>query len=80
MISQLMDGLKTCGILEAIQKYPDQLRPLFCVDCAKYSIDEDTFLDLFTANYSLEQQKKILEIDTYKVFCDFVGLVAHKGL
>ena len=32
MVSQLMEALKPCGILAAIQAYPEEMRPLFCIN------------------------------------------------
>ena len=52
MVSQLMDGLKTCGVLEAIQTYLEELRSLFLIG-RKDKLDEDTFLDLFHVEFSL---------------------------
>lgn len=78
MVSQLMDGLRVCGVLEAIQKYPEQMRAMFVMN--EEEIDEDSFLDLFHVDFSLEQMKKVKEIDTFKVFSDFVSMVYHKGL
>ena len=79
MVSQLMEGLKPCGILAAIQTYPDEMRPLFCINDTGEKLDEDKFLSLFEVNFSQEQQKKAKEIDTYKLFCDYVGMVGHGG-
>ena len=79
MVSQLMVGLAPCGILAAIQANPEVMRPLFCMSHAGEKLDEDRFMNLFKVNFSQEQQKKAKEIDTYKVFCDYVGMVARGG-
>ena len=79
MVSQLMEGLAPCGILGAIQANPEVMRPLSCLSHAGEKLDEDRFMNLFKVNFSQEQQKKAKEIDTYKVFCDYVGMVAHGG-
>lgn len=79
MVSQLMEGLAPCGILGAIQANPEVMQPLSCLSYAGEKLDEDRFMNLFKVNFSQEQQKKGKEIDTYKVFCDYVGMVAHGG-
>ena len=79
MVSQLMEGLKNCGLLEAIQKYPYQIRPLLCINATTEELDEDRVLSLFIVNFSLEQQKKSKEVNTYKVFSDYIGMVSHSG-
>jgi len=58
MVSQLMEGLKPCGILAAIQTYPDEMRPLFCINDTGEKLHEDKFMSLFEVNFSQEQQKK----------------------
>ena len=55
------------------------MRPLFCINDTGEKLDEDKFLSLFEVNFSQEQQKKAKEIDTYKLFCDYVGMVGHGG-
>ena len=80
MVSQLKDGLKACRVLEAIQKFPEKLRPLFTMEAEQQTLDEDQFLGLFHVDFSLQQQKKVKEIDTFKVFSDFMGMVSHGGL
>ena len=79
MVSQLMEGLAPCGILAAIQGNPEVMRPLFCMSHTGEKLDEDRFMILFKVNFSQEQEKKAKEIDTYIVFCDYVGMVAHGG-
>ena len=80
MISQIMEGVKSCKVHEAIQEYPEQMRPLFCIDAVQHDLDEDQFLDLFHVDYSDQQQNKLKEINTFKVFSDFVSMVFHGGL
>lgn len=79
MVSQLMEGLAPCGILAAVQANPEEMRPLFCMSHTGEKMDEDRFMNLFKVKFSQEQQKKAKEIDTYKLFCDYDGMVAHGG-
>ena len=79
MVAQLMEGLTPSGILAAIEKYPEKMRPLFCINETGDKMDEDSFMNLFEVNFSQGQQKKAKEIETYKGFCDYVGMVAHGG-
>lgn len=79
MVSQLMEGLTPCGILAAIQTNPEEMRALFCINHTGEKLDEDRFMNLFKVNFSQEQQKKAKEMNTYKLFCDYVGMVAHEG-
>lgn len=79
MVSQLMEGLAPCGILATIQANPEEMRPLFCMSHTGEKMDEDRFMNLFKVKFSQEQQKKAKEIDTYKLFCDYDGMVAHGG-
>lgn len=80
MISQLVDGLKTCNVHDAIQECPEQMKPLFCVDAISQGLDEDQFLDLFNVEYSQQQREKIKEISAFKAFSDFVAVISHGGL
>jgi len=79
MVSQLMEGLAPCGILAAIQANPEVMRLIFCMSHTGEKLDEDRFINLFKVNFSQEQQKKAKETDAYKVFSDYVGMVAHGG-
>ena len=36
-------------------------------------------MNLFVVNFSEGQPKKPKKIETYKGFCDYVGMVAHGG-
>ena len=79
MISQLMDGLGVCGVLQAVKAHPHELKPLFCVRSTQGSLDEDMFLGMLKVNYSQEQTKRLKEIDTYKCFADYVGMLYNEG-
>lgn len=79
MVSQLMEGLAPCGILAAIQANPEVMRLIFCMSHTGEKLDEDRFINLLKVNFSQEQQKKAKETDAYKVFSDYVGMVAHEG-
>lgn len=80
MISQFGDGLKACNVHEAIQNYPEELKNLFCIETISQELTEDQFVDLFYVAYSEQQQKKLKEINTFKVFSDFVAMVTHGGM
>ena len=58
MVSQLMEGLKPCGILTALQTNPEELLPLFCIKHTEEKLDEYTFSNLFKVSFREEQQKK----------------------
>lgn len=53
---RLCEGLKTLGVLEKIQKYPDSFRPLFCYEPSVLTADQ--LDDLFTIHLSPEGSNK----------------------
>lgn len=79
MINQLADGLRACGMLDVVKKYPKAMKSLFC-KADERLMDEDTFLALLATDFSNEQRKRLPEEDTFKAFCDFVGAACHEGL
>ena len=79
MLSQLVNGLAVCGLLESIRANPMQMKDLFCIDSAGCLLDNDMFVELTEAQFSQQQQKKSKEIDTHKYFCDFVDKLFHQG-
>lgn len=73
MLSQLVNGLSVCEILDSIRSYPAQMKDLFCrADNAQNTLDNNVFNDLIEVQFSHQPTKKALEIDTHKYFCDFV--------
>ena len=80
MLSQLVNGLRICGVLESIQSFPRQMKDMFCkAGNLENQLTSDKFSDLLAVQFSQQQQKKALEIDTYKYFCDFVDKMFHEG-
>lgn len=80
MLSQLVNGLKVCGVLGSIQAHPDQMRAHFCIaNASKDQLDNEKFNNLILVQFSNEQQKKALEINTYKYFSDFIDKLYHQG-
>lgn len=77
MISQLKEGLKTCGLFQSVLEYPEILKDLFCKITKE--LGEDGFLSLFTVNFGEQQHKKSEEVDTYKAISDYVGMVSKCG-
>lgn len=58
MVAQLIEGLAPSGILAAIEKYPEEMRPLFCINETGDKMDEDSFMNLFEVNFIEGQLKK----------------------
>lgn len=65
MLSQLVNGLAVCGVLESVKSNPIQMKDLCCkTDSAECQLDNSVFIDLTEAQFRHEQQRKALEIDT----------------
>ena len=80
MLSQLVNGLSVCEILDSIRSYPAQMKDQFCrADNAQNTLDNNVFNDLIEVQFSHQPTKKALEIDTHKYFCDFVDKLFYEG-
>lgn len=78
MLSQLADGLKLFGVLQAMQRYPSVMKPLFTAEERKIFTSDD-FSAMLVTTFSVSQIKKDQEIQTYKAFADFVQSLQYGG-
>ena len=78
-LSQLAEGMNVDGLLEEIRKHPNHFQSLFVCDPSK-KLSSETFLELCIGVFSEEgSNKKLQEIDIFKLFCDFVEYIYHSG-
>lgn len=75
---QLEEGLNVCGLLNAIQQYPDVWKPVFQAG-ELFQVSAAKFLDEAEVQYSSSQFKKEKEMDTYKAFCDAIQMLEDGG-
>ena len=68
---QLQDGLSTCNLLSAIQNQPQIWEPVF-VASETYQMKADDFLDQLVPQYSMSQELRSKEVDTFKYFSDVI--------
>ena len=79
-LEQLVEGLKTYGLLSIIRKEKELFQSIFCKnDLFEWNFDE--FDDLFENEYSNDgSSKKRLEIDTVKAFTDAMEAIFYEGM
>ena len=79
-LEQLVEGLKTYGLLSIIRKEKESLQSIFCKnDLFEWNFDK--FDDLFETEYSNDgSSKKRLEIDTVKAFTDAMAAIFYEGM
>ncbi|KAJ7354872.1 hypothetical protein OS493_029427 [Desmophyllum pertusum] len=78
-LMQLEEGLNVCGLLNAIQQYPDVWKPVFQAG-ELFQVSAEKFLDEAEVQYSSSQFKKEKEMDTYKAFCDAIQMLEDGGI
>ncbi|TKS71947.1 G2/M phase-specific E3 ubiquitin-protein ligase [Collichthys lucidus] len=72
------EGLKTLGVLEKIQKYPDRFRPLFCYEPSALTADQ--LDDLFTIHLSSEgSNKRVAEEVVIPFWRDYLQDAEEEG-
>lgn len=67
MILQIMEGLKICGLLSTVQKYPKVWRSVFVNECMPV-VTPTTLLDKLEAVYSESQLIRQKEGDVFYQF------------
>ena len=72
MLHQISSGLQAFGILDAIEKHPKLLEPVF-TKSSFFKPNADTFIDNMVGSFSEDgSNDKLAEIDVYKYFTDFI--------
>lgn len=72
MLDQISCGLQLFGILDSIKKHQQLLEPVF-TDSSFFKPSADTFLGNMLGNFSEQgSNAKLVEIDIYKYFTDFI--------
>ena len=80
MIDQLIIGLSSFGVLDKLRNHRKILEPLLTLDgAANFFISADLQLDYLTVECSPEgSNRKPLEVDVHKYFCDYIQEVATR--
>jgi hypothetical protein len=79
MLDQIGSGLQLFGILDSIKKHPQLLEPVF-TESSFFKPNADTFLGNMMGNFSEHgSNDKLLEIDVYKYFTDFIEDCEYSG-
>ncbi|XP_028390714.1 uncharacterized protein LOC114515623 [Dendronephthya gigantea] len=77
MVDQLISGLESYGVLAELRKNNKVMEPLVTINEAKkFLVTSDLLLDHLLIEGSPEgSNKKLLEINIHKFFCDYIQLV-----
>jgi hypothetical protein len=80
MIDQLISGLECYGVLTSLREHRELMEPLLTLEGAEYfKITPDIMLDHLIGDYSPDgSNKKPLEIDVHKFFCDYIQEIAAR--
>ena len=80
LIDQLITGLEVFGLLAKIRKHGKVMEPLFTLQgAANFVLTSGILLDHLSVECSPEgSNKKVLEIDVNKFFCDYIQEVASR--
>ena len=79
MILQIMEGLKICGLLSTVQKYPKVWKSVFVTECMPV-VTPTTLLDELEAVYSESQLIRQKEGDVFYQFCAVINSLEMKEL
>jgi hypothetical protein len=73
MLDQISYGLQLFGILDSMKKNPQLLEPVFNTASSFFKPNADTFLGNMMGNFSEHGSNvKMVEVDVYKYFTDFI--------
>eukprot|EP00112_Aurelia_sp_Birch-Aquarium-sp1_P006350 Seg1702.9 transcript_id=Seg1702.9/GoldUCD/mRNA.D3Y31 product="G2/M phase-specific E3 ubiquitin-protein ligase" protein_id=Seg1702.9/GoldUCD/D3Y31 len=77
MINQLKKGLQLFNLLDVIKDHPNHLSLVFTPNSA-FKVSPADFIDSLNVQYSEDgTNAKSLEVETFKVFTDFLEMVEH---
>ena len=72
MLDQMIEGLRSFGVLECIKKHPDLLQPVF-TKSSIFSVNAETFLESMQGEFSEPgSNTKEAEVNMYKFFVDYI--------
>lgn len=77
MINQLKKGLQLFNLLDVIKDHPNHFSLVFTPNSA-FKVSPADFIDSLNVQYSEDgTNAKSLEVETFKVFTDFLEMVEH---
>lgn len=81
MMDQLKTGLTLFGVLQQIQHHREIMASMLTLDgVANFCLTADIVLENMTVEFSPEgSNKKQLEINVHKFFCDYIQELDTKG-
>mgnify|MGYP002803922089 FL=1 len=71
MLHQISSGLQVLGILDSIKEHPQLLEPVF-TESSFFKPNADTFIDIVGSFSEDGSNDKLIEIDVFKYFTDFI--------
>ena len=72
MLDQMIEGLRSFGVLECIKKHAGLLQPVFAKSSI-FSVNAETFLESMQGEFSEPgSNAKEAEINIYKFFVDYI--------
>ena len=79
MLDQLVDGLRSFGMLCCIKQNPKLMEQVF-TRSATFSVHAETFLENIAGNFSETGSNfKEVEIDIFKFFCEYIEDCEDEG-
>ena len=81
MLDQLISGLESYGVLAELRKNNRVMEPLVTINGSKnFLVTSDMLLDHLLIEGSPEgSNKKLMEINIHKFFCDYIQSVETAG-
>ena len=75
MLDQMIEGLRSFGVLQCIKKHPDLLQPVFAKSSI-FSVNAETFLESMQGEFSEPgSNTKEAEVNIYKFFVTISRIV-----